>query len=72
MAESPAHLRWYPAELCVPVWSPDVSKIAFSTTRNPPTKIFIVNVDGSGLIQLTNTDNVPEFDRGNASPSWGF
>jgi Tol biopolymer transport system component len=56
---------------CVPVWSPDGFKIAFSTTRYQPQEIYTVNADGSGLVQLTNTDNTPGLERGNYEPSWG-
>ncbi len=57
---------------CVPVWSPDGTRIAFSTTRYPPQEIYIVNADGSGLIQLTNTDTTLGLSRGNYKPSWGL
>ena len=43
-----------------PAWSPDGTKIAYSAVVSPyaqysNVKIFVVNVDGSGLTQLTNT-----------------
>lgn len=56
---------------CVPDWSPDGTKIAFSTTRYPPQEIYVVNADGSGLVKLTSTDNTEGLERGNYQPSWG-
>ena len=40
----------------LPAWSPDKSKIAFTSDRNGRTQIYIMNSDGSGVIQLTNDD----------------
>ncbi|MDQ3812994.1 MAG: DPP IV N-terminal domain-containing protein [Armatimonadota bacterium] len=53
-----------------PVWSPDGNRIAFvSSFTGPPTPssplgvvhpaIFVVNIDGSGLLNLTGEQNVP-------------
>ena len=45
-----------------PTWSPDGSRIAFWGTINPgdPTQIWVINVDGSGLVGLG----------GDGSPAW--
>ncbi len=50
-----------------PSWSPDGSKIAFSSDRDNlggPSEIYVMNVDGSGLTRLTND----AFD--DAAPVW--
>jgi Tol biopolymer transport system component len=36
-----------------PTWSPDGSKIAFSSTRNGPAELYVMNADGSGVTQIT-------------------
>ena len=38
-----------------PSWSPDGDKIVFYSDRINPSQIFIINKDGSGLKQITNT-----------------
>jgi Tol biopolymer transport system component len=45
-------------------WSPDSSKIAFSSTRDGNTEIYLMDVDGRALIRLTNN---PASD---AEPAW--
>lgn len=40
-----------------PTWSPDSGKIAFTSHRNGNWDIFVVNLDGSGLYQLTDNEN---------------
>ncbi len=35
-------------------WSPDGSKIAFSSDRDANTEIYIMNTDGSGIVRLTD------------------
>lgn len=47
-------------------WSPDGNKLAFSKTgSNFDASIFIINTDGTGLAQITNTPNVTD-----GSVSW--
>jgi serine/threonine protein kinase/Tol biopolymer transport system component len=38
----------------LPAWSPDRQKIAFSRSTGSGADIFVVNIDGTGLIQLTD------------------
>jgi Tol biopolymer transport system component len=38
----------------VPQWSPDGQKIAFSSDRDGDGEIYVINQDGSNLVQLTN------------------
>jgi Tol biopolymer transport system component len=47
-----------------PSWSPDGSKIVFTSYRDGDPNIYVMNVDGSGLTQLTNNAAVDEW------PSW--
>lgn len=48
-----------------PAWSPDGSKIVFESTRDEPdADIFVMNVDGTGVVQLTRNevaDSTPAF-----------
>ena len=48
----------------VPVWSPDGTKIAFSSFKSSSYDIYVMKADGSGQTNLTNT-SVNEF-----SPEW--
>lgn len=51
-----------PAADLAPVWSPDGSRIAFTSDRTGDTEVFVMNVDGSSLADLTNnpaTDTSP-------------
>ena len=53
------------ADDTAPAWSPDGSKIAFSTSRDCPNReIYLMNADGSGQTNLTNNAAA---DR---SPAW--
>jgi Tol biopolymer transport system component len=48
-----------------PAWSPDGTKIAFSSDRQGTRQIFVMNADGSGVIQVTSGPDPAVF------PSWG-
>jgi TolB protein len=48
----------------LPIWSPDGSRIAFTTTRDGNSEIYVMNKDGSGLRRMTNH---PAID---VSPTW--
>jgi Tol biopolymer transport system component len=47
-----------------PVWSPDGRKIAFGRNQGPDGQrdLYTVNSDGSGLFQVTHTDDINEFN----------
>ena len=47
-----------------PAWSPDGSKIAFSSYRNGNTDIFVIDADGAGLTRLTFDEASDE------TPAW--
>ncbi|MCX6035745.1 MAG: hypothetical protein NTV38_12345, partial [Chloroflexi bacterium] len=55
-----------PARDMVPAWSPDKSKIAFTSDRDGRTEIYVMNSDGSGVTRLTNNEH--EKGRLQASP----
>ena len=48
----------------LPIWSPDGSRIAFTTNRDGNPEIYVMNRDGSGLRRMTNH---PAID---VSPTW--
>ncbi len=52
-----------------PAWSPDGSKIVFRRVLSSPTsyELFVVNLDGTGLTNLTNT---PGFSMDEGDPAW--
>jgi Tol biopolymer transport system component len=49
----------------LPAWSPDGSRIAFTTSRNDRQEIYSIKADGAGLTNLTNTPGRDEQD-----PAW--
>ena len=67
---APVRLTKHPAIDSYPAWSPDGSKIAFtSNRRNGSThEIYITDADGKDTVRLTkNNQPVPAYDK---SPSW--
>jgi tricorn protease len=48
-----AALTTHPGYDWMPVWSPDGKRIAFSSDRNGNDDVFVMNADGTGLVQLT-------------------
>jgi TolB protein len=47
-----------------PTWSPDSTRIAFTSEDKKGAEIYVMNADGSGLTRLTDD---PTYD---AFPSW--
>jgi Tol biopolymer transport system component len=66
-----ARLTYYPGNFpCVddPAWSPDGQKIAFTdlcSTVDGHSEIYVINMDGSGAMNLSNTPGVSD-----AYPTW--
>ncbi len=58
-------LTRHPEYDAVPAWSPDGQKIAFMSFRDEPRDIYVMNPDGTNLINLTQS---PE--RSDSHPSW--
>jgi TolB protein len=48
----------------LPVWSPDGSKIAFTTNRDGNPEIYVMNADGSGVRRMTNSPSI------DVTPTW--
>ena len=48
-------LTFHPAQDILPSWSPDGSKIAFSSDRDVNYEIYTMNPDGSGLTNITRS-----------------
>lgn len=59
-----ANLTNNPADDSNPVWSPDGKQIAFSSTRDGNSQIYVMNADGTGVRRLSK-NAFKEF-----SPSW--
>ena len=57
-----------------PAWSPDGTRIAFVSNNDGPfgpvTRVFVVNLDGTGLRQLTPEDPDPNLWFYESNPSW--
>ena len=49
-----------------PAWSPNGQQIAFGTTRDVSTEIYVMDADGLNAVRLTNdprSDNLPTWKR---------
>jgi len=52
-----------------PAWSPDGTRIAFSTNRDDDLGIWLVNPDGAGAVKITSSENFKDGDL-DAQPTW--
>jgi Tol biopolymer transport system component len=64
--ENPVRIYDDPASAFMPVYSPDASRIAFISTENVDTDLFVINATGDRRFQLTIDDGSAE-DR---APAW--
>ena len=48
----------------LPAWSPDGTRLAFTSNRDGNPEIYVMNKDGSGLRRMTNSPNI------DVSPTW--
>jgi TolB protein len=53
-----------PARDDSPAWSPDGSRIAFTSDRDGNAEVYVMNADGTGQVNLTNNP------AGDAYPGW--
>jgi len=53
-----------------PVWSPDGHRIALQMRLHDHWEIFVLNADGSGLRQLTQSSPLAERAANNVAPAW--
>jgi len=52
----PVRLTDDPAQDGWPAWSPDGTRIAFTSTRDGNYEIYVMNAGGSGQVNITNTE----------------
>jgi eukaryotic-like serine/threonine-protein kinase len=56
----PSRLTFHPSHDMFPVWSPDGTRIAFSSVREPPPQLYELNADSSGTERLLLRTNLPK------------
>ncbi len=48
---------------CEPSWSPDGTKVAFQSWEHDPSEIYVMDIDGSNLVQLTDNTYYDDYPR---------
>jgi eukaryotic-like serine/threonine-protein kinase len=60
----PSRLTFHPSHDIFPLWSPDGTRIAFSSIREPPPQLFELNANSAGTEKLLLKTNVPKTPSG--------
>ena len=55
-----------PAVDMQPAWSPNMQKVAFTTNRDGQNEIYLMNADGTNLVNLTNNPADDQY------PAWSI
>jgi eukaryotic-like serine/threonine-protein kinase len=56
----PSRLTFHPSHDMFPLWSPDGTRIAFSSLREPPVQLYELNANGAGTEKLLLKTNFPK------------
>jgi len=56
----PFRLTFHPSHDLFPLWSPDGTRIAFTSIREPPPQLFMLNANSAGTETLLLKTNVPK------------
>ncbi len=56
----PSRLTFHPSHEIFPLWSPDGTRIAFSSLREPPPQLYELNANGAGSEKLLLKTNFPK------------
>ena len=56
----PSRLTFHPSHDMFPLWSPDGTRIAFSSLREPPPQLYELNANGAGTEKLLLKTNFPK------------
>jgi eukaryotic-like serine/threonine-protein kinase len=56
----PSRLTFHPSHDMFPLWSPDGSRIAFSSLREPPVQLYELSANGGGAQKLLLKTNFPK------------
>jgi hypothetical protein len=60
----PSRLTFHPSDDIFPLWSPDGTRIAFSSLREPPPQLFELNANSAGTEKFLLKTNLPKPLRG--------
>ena len=63
-AQDLVRLTHHPAEDRAPAWSPDGTKLLFTSDRDGNRSVYLVDADGSNLERITSLDNIDRY------PAW--
>ncbi len=61
IVSNPLNVTAHPAFECAPEWGPDSFGISFVTDRDGDNEVYLMNIDGTGVTNLTNSPNSSEF-----------